>query len=357
MNLALMLPDYCFEYFNSLQPLSKHPKTFQTTVTKSKQGKYRRVLVMEGDTIAQVTATPNRTINGSSAFNRSVPGINPSFSFGPTGIPNASSITRSPLAFISEDGDFGVLDMFVDSKDFELHETVRSLRFTAASTNISHLFPLTPKSGIMLPPSSLSSNNLLEQSKDVEVGKTFRDHYHYGQLDQTKALPTDESEEGGTALKMTIVKPLSAEALTKARCEIDALEIEPFTPLGAPQNEVSELEVPRAFSLSARSRNIFEKLSILRDKRLPTKTEERNAPRVDDERTAASTPQPLSKLASGLERLFSRISNSSKPHDQSDVAPLTGEPSFHSNLDSRSKMKAKLTKWKDNIGKFLGYSS
>ena len=57
------------------------------------------------------------------------------------GIPKVSSITRSPSVLFSPDMDLGLLDMcFDDGLNEELNDTMRSLRFSKAASNLDALF-------------------------------------------------------------------------------------------------------------------------------------------------------------------------------------------------------------------------
>ncbi|KAI0565697.1 hypothetical protein FGB62_16g017 [Gracilaria domingensis] len=312
---------------------------------------------MVSGAFAEWHTTPDRAIHASSSRDRLVPGIQPSITWCPSGIPKASSITRSPHAFHSDDGDFGLLDMFVDSKDFELHETVRSLRFTAAATNISNLFPPTPRSTITLPQSSISKSNPTEEENETKGVKAFADcpERVVEQMVESTTTRTEVQHlsEEATALTASTVKPLTPEALAKARLQLHAFIIEPVTPRAAEQNNASEPESRRPFSLSPRSRKVFEKLSIRRDKKKSPRQTERDTWRVDDDGPTTSGPQPLSKMVTGLERLFSRISSTSRPTEENGNFPFVDTPSSANNPTSQRKMKAMLAKWRGDVKKML----
>ncbi|PXF43548.1 hypothetical protein BWQ96_06660 [Gracilariopsis chorda] len=301
-------------------------------------------------------STPDRKAIPRSA--RSAFAANTFVSFSPRGVPKSSSITCSPSALRDEDGDFGfLLDMTVDSGPFEMDDSTRSIRFTLASSQVSHLFPQSPRSqSLQLPTSLKSVDGSEENDLSVKVSQERVSNYWQSETHESTSDQSGTPMDGVTGLLPASIeaKTLSPETLTVVKRDLEAFSIEPVTPPGTRGNNSDEREHWRPFPTPPKSLKLFEKFSIRREKRdrSPSTMEYDEQELVNGGAQSPDSPTPLRRLTSGLDRLFSRVSNISRTDERnngdgprSSAAPEVPTPP--------RKTKTTFARWRKDIRKLL----
>lgn len=307
--------------------------------------------------MANSSSTPDRKAIPRSA--RSVFVTKTSVSLSPRGVPKSSSITCSPSALRDEDRDFSfLLDMTVDSGPFEMDDSTRSMRFTLASSQVSHLFPHSPRSQCLQLP---TSRKVVEETKEDELpDKESPERASNDWESEAHKLTTSDQKDAAkntiTDLPPTFIeaKTLSPKTIAEVKRDLEAFNIEPVTPTEVRGDNSKEHECRRHFPSSPMPLKLFEKLSIRREKKVksPSVVEYDEQELVDGGVQSPHSPTPFRRLTSGLDRLFSRVSNTSRNDDRDHGVHPTSSTAPETSTPHRTT-KATLAKWKKDIRKFL----
>lgn len=203
----------------------------------------------------------------------------------PRGLPKVSSITRSRHALTDSTLDSGVLNLTVDDgSNGQLDDTVRSVRFTAALSNINALFAS---------PSTLPKSTSVIQD-DLSMSETEKINPNPAYIHQFTKPLLHKPSRSQSFHSQDNFETLRRKEIIDIKRRLDALETESITPPGTEDNSV---ERARKITSSPTSLLKFSRSSLPGSlKPSSIRTPETSSGSVRDSSEAPSSTSPVRRV-------------------------------------------------------------